>query len=320
MDSGGLACIPMGRIPDVEMTEFLYPVLSLWRREEPDTGGAGRHRGGVSGSTAVIPHGAEFPFGIVQATSGKAVSQNNGLSGGHPGNSARSFIARGAGLAAAFAAGKVPVRLEDLGDGLELQQCYENTGMRVDDVFFVQWQGGGGYGDPLHREPDAVARDHRESRVTDHGAAFHYGVVLDGDSNVDGDATRELREQIRRRRQERSTYSGAADAPVLDLTGARRLNDNLVEVSVHGARHVACSRCGRDLGDENSTTLDVARYEGPSTEAGPQITSAADNYVDEPVVFRQLCCPGCWTAVYSGVVPAGHPEHAADVAPLLAGR
>jgi N-methylhydantoinase B len=318
MDSGGLACIPMGRIPDVEMTEFLYPVLSLWRREEPDTGGPGRHRGGVSGSTAVIPHGSELPFGIVQATSGKAVSQNNGLSGGYPGNSARSFVARSAGVAASFAAGKVPTSLEELGDALQLQQCYENTGMGLDDVFFVQWQGGGGYGDPLVREPDAVARDHRESRITEHGAAYHYGVVLDGDSNVDADATRELRERIRRQRQERSTYSGAG--PVLDVTAGRRLNDNLVEVSVDGARLVACSTCGRQLADENSTTLDVARYEGPSTEAGPQITSAAANYVDEPVVFRQLCCPGCWTAIYSGVVPEGHPEHAADIAPLLARR
>jgi N-methylhydantoinase B len=46
LDTGGLFCIPMGRIPDVEMTEFLYPVLTLWRREVPDSGGPGRQRGG----------------------------------------------------------------------------------------------------------------------------------------------------------------------------------------------------------------------------------------------------------------------------------
>jgi N-methylhydantoinase B len=318
MDSGGLACIPMGRIPDVEMTEFLYPVLSLWRREEPDTGGPGRHRGGVSGSTALIPHGSQLPFGVMQATSGKAVSQNNGLSGGYPGNSARSVIARNASVAASFAAGKVPVYLEDLGDALQLQQCYENTGMGPDDVFFLQWQGGGGYGDPLNRDPESVALDHREGRVTDLGASDHYGVVLDSDENIDVEATRELRERIRRERQKRSSHSG--DARVLDVTAGRRLNDNLVEVTVDGSRHVACSSCGRQLADEESATLDVARYEGPSADAGPQITSAPENYVDAPIVFRQLCCPGCWTALYSGVVPVGHPEHATDVTPLLAGR
>ncbi|MGE0217293.1 hydantoinase B/oxoprolinase family protein [Mycolicibacterium sp.] len=318
IDSGGLACIPMGRIPDVEMTEFLYPVLSLWRREEPDTGGPGRHRGGVSGSTAIIAHGAELPFGIVQATSGKAVSQNNGLAGGYPGNTAISAIATNAGVASAFAQGRVPTDLSELGAAVRLQQCYENTRMGPQDVFFLQWQGGGGYGDPLHRDPEAVADDHREGRVGDRGAAEHYGVVLDAESNVDEEATQLLRQRIRRQRRDRSAHRG--DAPVLDLTGGRRLNDNLVEVLVDGARRIACSACGRQLADENSAALDVARYEGPSTEAGHQIASAADTYVDEPVIFRQLCCPGCWTAIYSGVVPAGHPEHAAAIAPLLAGR
>jgi N-methylhydantoinase B len=318
MDSGGLACIPMGRIPDVEMTEFLYPVLSLCRREEPDTGGPGRHRGGVSGSTALIPHRSQFLFGVMQATSGKAVSQNNGLSGGYPGNSARSIIARNARVKDAFAAGSIPVSLDTLGGSLDLQQCYENTGLNVEDVFFLQWQGGGGYGDPLNREPDAVAMDHREGRITAAGAHEHYGVVLDAASNVDAPATLDLREQTRRERQARS--SNSSDAPVLGLTGARRLNDNLVEVDVDGSRHVACSNCGRQLADSQSTTLDLARYEGPSSKAGPQITSAPETYVDAPLVFRQLCCPGCWTAIYSGVVPQDHTDHAADVAPLLAGR
>lgn len=318
MDSAGLACIPMGRIPDVEMTEFLYPVLSLWRREEPDTGGPGRHRGGVSGSTALVPHGSDLPFGVVQATSGKAVSQNNGLSGGYPGNTAISAIARNAKVREAFSSGRVPVRLEDLGEQVQLQQCYENTGMDVDDVFFVQWQGGGGYGDPLQRDPAAVASDHREGRVSDRGAAEHYGVILDADSVVDHEATRERREQIRRRRRERSTPVGAA--PVLDVSAGRRLNDNLTEVLVGGSRYVACSACGRRLADDTSITLEVARYEGPSTDAGVQITAAAATYVDEPVVFRQLCCPGCWTAVYSAVVPQGHPDHAGQVSSLLTGR
>jgi N-methylhydantoinase B len=32
------------------------------------------------------------------------------------------------------------------------------------------------------------------------------------------------------------------------------------------------------------------------------------DYVDTPVVFRQYCRPGCWTALYSAVVPAGHAD------------
>ena len=41
----------------------------------------------------------------------------------------------------------------------------------------MTWQAGGGYGDPLTREPDAVARDVREQKVTAEAARAVYGVV-----------------------------------------------------------------------------------------------------------------------------------------------
>jgi N-methylhydantoinase B len=42
--------------------------------------------------------------------------------------------------------------------------------------------------------------------------------------------------------------------------------------------------------------------------------------VDDEVVFRQLTCPGCLTAVYSGVVPAAHVDHVTDVSRFAASR
>lgn len=121
-------------------------------------------------------------------------------------------------------------------------------------------------------------------------------------------------------RTERRERSGCTpiDAPTLDLTGARRLDDNLAEVTIGDTRAIACAQCGRLLGDDkNNTSLDLARFEGPSSTAGPQVTSDPAEYVDTPVVFRQLCCPGCWTAIYSGIVPADHPDHALELARLL---
>ena len=121
-------------------------------------------------------------------------------------------------------------------------------------------------------------------------------------------------------RTERRDRSGTtrSDAPVLDLAGARRLDDNLAEVTIGDTRAIACAQCGRLLGDDKTNAaLDLARFEGPSSTAGPQVTSDPREYVDAPVVFRQLCCPGCWTAVYSGIVPADHPDHALDIGRLL---
>jgi N-methylhydantoinase B len=81
---------------------------------------------------------------------------------------------------------------------------------------------------------------------------------------------------------------------------------------------VACAHCGQRLGDPRaSATLALARYDGPSTVAGPQVTSDPAAYVDDPVVFRQYCCPTCWTAVYSSIVPAGHVDHVRDIGRLI---
>ena len=47
------------------------------------------------------------------------------------------------------------------------------------------------------------------------------------------------------------------------------------------------------------------------------MTSDPAAYVDDPVVFRQYCCPNCWTAIYSSIVQAGHADHVRDISRLL---
>jgi N-methylhydantoinase B len=56
--------------------------------------------------------------------------------------------------------------------------------------------GGGGYGDPLDRDPAHVLEDVREGWVSAEHAREAYAVVVDGDS-VDAEATRRLRESRR---------------------------------------------------------------------------------------------------------------------------
>ena len=57
--------------------------------------------------------------------------------------------------------------------------------------------GGGGYGDPLDREPGRVATDVAEGYVTAAAAESEYGVVLREDGTVDDEATRERRDMLR---------------------------------------------------------------------------------------------------------------------------
>jgi N-methylhydantoinase B len=201
VDTGGILGMPMGRMPDVEMTEFSAPLLYLWRREEPDSGGPGKFRGGVTASLAVVPHDTEVPMAQVVSGSGKTVSQNMGAVGGYPGNSQLDVAVRHADVRRLLAAGTIPSSIEEMGGVQEILSCEEEAVLGPNDVHVMFWQGGGGYGDPLLRSPDKVATDVVEMRVTESSARNIYGVVL-RDLAVDEHATETQRADIRSSRRE----------------------------------------------------------------------------------------------------------------------
>ena len=69
------------------------------------------------------------------------------------------------------------------------------------DALFVQWDGGGGYGDPIDRRPEAVLADYDAGTVTAAVAERVFGVVLDEDGRtVDDGATDAKRGELRAQR------------------------------------------------------------------------------------------------------------------------
>jgi N-methylhydantoinase B len=197
VDTGGLACIPMGRVADVEMNEFSFPMLYLWRREEPDSGGPGRFRGGVGASSCFVPH--DSPIGgvhLVVSAPGKALPLAGGLSGGLPAGTQHDVLVRSSSVREQFSRGRIPASLAELGGDTEVVPSHYETNLAATDVYFTHWQGGGGYGDPLLREPAAVLRDVIAHKVSVEAAADVYGVVLT-DGAVDDEATRRHRAELR---------------------------------------------------------------------------------------------------------------------------
>lgn len=198
VDTGGENCIPMGRVADVEINEFSFPMLYLWRREEVDSGGPGRYRGGVGASSCFIPY--DSPAGgvhLVVSANGKSVPQAPGLSGGYPAATQWDVLIRNASVLEQFGRGRIPRQIEDLGGEAETLPPHLETNLGAADVYFTHWQGGGGIGDPLHREPLRVADDVRLFKVSPTAARDIYGVVLvDGD--VDLQATEQVRGDLRR--------------------------------------------------------------------------------------------------------------------------
>jgi N-methylhydantoinase B len=63
------------------------------------------------------------------------------------------------------------------------------------DRLIVEMPGGGGYGDPLNRDPKRVADDVRNGLVSREAAERDYGVVVREDYGVDEVETSRLRSQ-----------------------------------------------------------------------------------------------------------------------------
>lgn len=124
----------------VESLESEYPVQIEAYELVPDSGGAGRHRGGMAIRRVVVAEADDIHF---QLDTTRVTSRPWGLFGGEAGTSARL----------------------ELGDGVappEAGRTVLNTGDRVGIVT----GGAGGYGPAAERDPDLVERDLREGRTS----------------------------------------------------------------------------------------------------------------------------------------------------------
>ncbi|WP_063821247.1 hydantoinase B/oxoprolinase family protein [Nocardia cerradoensis] len=308
-DTSGILPIPMGRAPDVEMQEFLNPYLVLWRREEPDSGGPGQFRGGVSLAEALSPHRTPAPmFGSFMG-SGKARPDASGLAGGYPGGCQLDIVVRDAEVAKLFAEGRVPTSVEELGGTQEVVPTRYETQIGVRDVVFIHPGGGGGFGDPLLRDPAHVARDVASGRVTPGSAEQIYGVILGPDGTVDAEATATQRTSLRKARlgpQAGELRSVKSDATELDSD--TYLDTNFTIVEGPDGRAVACRHCEITIGPAAADHLGALHVRtGEPAEGGSAVWSDPRLHIDSDTIFRQLCCPGCGTAVHTAVVPAHEP-------------
>jgi N-methylhydantoinase B len=74
--------------------------------------------------------------------------------------------------------------------------------LKPGDTFRLETPGGGGYGDPLERDPQQVAHDVRDELISRATAQGVYGVALDPKTGQPQEAeTRKLREAVRKTAQ-----------------------------------------------------------------------------------------------------------------------
>jgi N-methylhydantoinase B len=302
VNTAGAYCIPSARVANVEATEFSWPLLVLYRGEEIDTGGAGRWRGGLGGKFAFILHKTNKEFTHVSAAFHVAIPNGGALSGGMPGASVVYRIVRSSKVRPAIADGLIPQNLHNFGGRIDILPPKSQTTQSFDDVYAITFFGGGGYGDPIDREPERVAKDVESGFVSNVQAEYLYGVIL-RDGAVDGVATDALRLKIRKKRlgsTEPVTFQCLTET---DPPASIRINDYL---RLEKGR-IICRRCGRDhCSADRNYKLHLLSKTIPITALSPANRDPSE-YVDEPVEFRQFICPKCGTQVETEIALVREP-------------
>jgi N-methylhydantoinase B len=173
-----------------------------------------------------------------------------------------------------------------------------------DDVLVGVLQGGGGYGDPLRREPAHVAEDVAKGLVSREIARSVYGVVIE-DGVLDEQRTEAERALIRRARLDegRAPESNSGGGTLEGGTVLHPVSDSVEAVEVGGARSLRCTVCHYRFGsyDDDHKRAAVMR-QLPLTA-----TSRHNHLTLQEFVLREYSCPGCATSLAVDVQRADEP-------------
>jgi N-methylhydantoinase B len=145
----------------VEVFESRSPLVIESRELRPDSGGPGEFRGGLGYRIVYSGQRLSVPYRLAPFTD-RLRRPAPGLNGGL------------AGAAGAFGHA----------DGLALDGK-RTIEVSPGDRIALETPGGGGYGEPTERDPDAVLQDLRHGYVTRAAAARDYGVVVDDEGRLD---------------------------------------------------------------------------------------------------------------------------------------
>jgi N-methylhydantoinase B len=190
---------PVSWVPNVESSELFYPMLYLWRRELTDSGGPGKFRGGVGLEVAFRLHDAGSEEARVAGIgAGFEPMTIVGLSGGYPAMSPFMLLNRDT-----ESSNSIPTSVAEIQGSKQALPSKEVFTMRRGDILvLLSGPGGGGWGDPLERDPALVLRDVIDGHVSLEVAADVYGVMAHKDTgHVDDDGTARRREELRRQRK-----------------------------------------------------------------------------------------------------------------------
>ncbi len=315
VDTGGIIINTTASMPVIETTEAEYPVMYLFRRQLPDSGGPGKFRGGVAAGLALTPYDPGGPIESSMSSCGAEVPTAFGLAGGLPGGAVRYLRFVDTDIRRRLAEGRaLPTDVVEIAGPRETTfVTRSHAPFPVDSIEFHNWQGGGGYGDPLERDPELVRQDLANELVTEAAARRIYGVALAG-GTVDPVATENERAAIRACRLQvaRPAQSVLGEAGFITEAdwveggagrGTLRYGDSVIYD--FDQDQVRCQVCGHVLG---AVHQDFRRgcvvEQAPVSHAG---AGRGEEYDLGRVRLNLFYCPGCGRQLEVEVAVTGAP-------------
>jgi N-methylhydantoinase B len=287
-------------LPDVEFNEMNFPLFFQFKKLRRNSGGAGRFRGGL---------GLEYAWSIydvprmnlVLFNQRHAVPQYGTFGADVVSSSVFVHIKNSDVLERLKAKRPHPVNREEIPGKHEVTSVNDQTRVLSNkDVFYVANCGGGGYCDPLLRDPELVAKDVADDYVDTDVAEHVYGVVLSQDGSVDHGATQRRRDEIRRARLA-AAIAGSMEARNRGRKDAVCYHHNpAIHVGCYdGALSYQCSQCDTLLGPAQANwktmvprierQIDAAYLRDQRLEIGLRTRPA--------MITRQYLCPGCGSSL-----------------------
>ena len=304
VDNGGDITSITSTVGNMENFELRFPVRYLYRRVVPDSGGPGKYRGGCSHEYAQVAYGSPDNKFLVLAMpgNGTACPPAGGIFGGLPGCTAEWIQFRDGNIA------EHPNNQASTQGKKEEYLSLGTTEIKDNDILYVRLPGGGGYGDPLDREPDLVLGDVQEGLVTSGPAHDIYGVVIDPHNRVDAEATRQRRLELRTERLGgRALAIDVSSCAPLPPSG-RRLSAYLQVAGSGQAAYVQCTYCGGDICLANTRwKAQVPTRKVSSPAAGPGRKASPRFFL------REFFCPSCATQLDTEVIYQDDPPLHDDI-------
>lgn len=297
---------------NVEWVELNFPLLFLFRRHVMDGGGAGKFRGGAGLELVLKIHDAaeENIKGIALGVAGLKNS-GQGVFGGYP--AAPSLIALLEDMKEEdiIDDSNRPFNLTKFGGKAKLLPYCEFE-LKRPDFIYMRTSSGGGYGDPLDREPTLVLSDAMNGLVSREAARKMYAVELNGQGQgLDKETTQTLRIVFRANRlkglKTELKKGNMQIAPPMETPGtipqigegiSLPLRENVEFFTDDSGTWIRCMRCLYKLSQgEDDWTKAAAMRRLPPTEAGPLMEELVGHFL-----LEQILCPNCYTLLDTKLV------------------